>query len=369
MKASDSSATGEDLRSIPVPPQGRSLQAGRTSHRYASLDAMRGLAAFAVVVYHLQRPYAPLAYVAVDFFFVLSGFVIARAYSEKLASGMPLAAFMKARYARLYPLFILGTFYGLVQLLAHWNWSTDSVGDLLASLISTAFMLPSPSFLTRSATDLWPLYPLNGPAWSLFWELLVNLVFALMLFRMRTKYLAIVAAASLGCLLASVALHRSLDLGWEWRSVDGGLARVFFSFVVGMIIFRLQKDRRPVTTYFALLPISLIFALLFLPTYSLKFALFFCIVISPLIVLAGTYLEIPERIQPIGIFLGYLSYPIYMCHRGFTEIYEHFVHSDHMSPWIYIGGFLMLISVISLLSAQLVSIVPRFAFSAKVRTP
>jgi peptidoglycan/LPS O-acetylase OafA/YrhL len=329
---------------------------------------MRGLAAFSVVVYHLQRPYAPLAYVAVDFFFVLSGFVIARAYSENLAGGMPLRAFMKARYARLYPLFLLGTLYGLVQLLAHWKSSNDSVGDLLASLISTLFMLPSPSFLTRSATDLWPLYPLNGPAWSLFWELLVNLVFALVLFRMRTRHLALIAAVSLACLVASVSIHKSLDLGWEWRSVDGGLARVFFSFVVGMIIFRLRKDRRPAATYLALLPIVLIFGLLFLPVYSLKFALFFCIAISPLVVLAGTFLEIPERIQPLGIFLGYLSYPIYMCHRGFTEIYAHFVHSDQMPPPLYIGGFLALITVISFLSAQIVSIVPKLA-PPKMRTP
>jgi peptidoglycan/LPS O-acetylase OafA/YrhL len=363
------STTKEGVRPVAAQPQRRSTPTGRTSHRYASLDAMRGLAAFAVVVYHLQRPHAPLAYVAVDFFFVLSGFVIARAYSEKLAAGMPLAAFMRARYARLYPLFMLGTFYGLVQLLAHWKSSGDTIGDLLASLISSLFMLPSPSFLTRSATDLWPLYPLNGPAWSLFWELLVNLVFALMLFRMKTRYLALFAAVSLGCLIASVVGHGSLDLGWEWRSVDGGLARVFFSFTVGMIIFRVQKDRPPATTYFAILPILLIFGLLFLPTYSLRFALLFCIVISPLIVLAGTLLEIPKKIQPLGIFLGYLSYPIYMCHRGFTEIYAHFVNSDHVPPLVYIGGFLLLISVISLLSAQLVSIVPRFAFPAKMRAP
>ncbi|MDL2406512.1 acyltransferase [Rhizobium calliandrae] len=342
--------------------------ASRTRHRYASLDAMRGLAAFSVVVYHLQRPYAPLAYVAVDFFFVLSGFVIARAYSEKLSGGMPLRAFMKARYARLYPLFLLGTLYGLVQLLAYWKSSNDTVGDLLASLTTTLFMLPSPSFLTRSATDILPLYPLNGPAWSLFWELLVNLAFALVLFRMRTRSLAVIVAVSLAGLVASVSFHRSLDLGWEWRSVDGGLARVFFSFVVGMIICRLRKGRPPVTTYLALLPIVLIFGLLFLPVYSLKFALLSCIVISPLVVLAGTFLEIPERIQPLGIFLGYLSYPIYMCHRGFTEIYAHFVDSDQVPPLLYIGGFLALITVISLLSARIVTLVPKLAPS-KMRTP
>src|ERR1700754_1353157 len=104
---------------------------------------------------------------------------------------------MKARYAQQYPLFLLGTLYGLEQLLAHWKSSNDTVGDLLASLISTPFMLPSPRLLTRSATDLWPLYPLNGPAWSLFWELFINLVFALVLFRLKTRTLIAIAAVSL----------------------------------------------------------------------------------------------------------------------------------------------------------------------------
>lgn len=342
------------------------MPADETRHRYASLDAMRGLAAFAVVVYHLQRPYAPSAYVAVDFFFVLSGFVIARAYGEKLASGMTVLAFMKARYLRLYPLFLIGSFYGLVQLLSHWQSSGASRTDLLASLISTAFMLPSPSFMTRSAADLWPLYPLNGPAWSLFWELLANLIFAFVLFRLRTRSLAAIAAASLIMLLCSVFMHKSLDLGWEWRSVDGGLARVFFSFTIGMIIYRLRSFHgigRTVNSYFAILPIVAVFGLLFLPTDSLKFALPFCILISPIIVFAGTMLEVPLRFQRLCIFLGYLSYPIYMCHRGFTEIYGHLLRNVQISPVAYILLYIALISVIAFLSAQAAAVLMKYMLS------
>lgn len=345
------------------------MMADAPKHRYAALDAMRGLAALAVVVYHLDRPYAPSAYVAVDFFFVLSGFVIARAYGEKLAGGMTVLAFMKARYARLYPLFLIGSVYGLIQLLLYWQGSGVGRADLGASILSTIFMLPSPSFLTRSAGDIWPLYPLNGPAWSLFWELLANLIFALVLFRLKTRSLVAVAAISLAALIASVFFHKSLDLGWEWHSVDGGLSRVLFSFTLGMIIYRLRSNStlgRTANTYAAILPIAAICILLFLPTYSLKYALIFCVLISPLIVLAGTMLELPARLQRIGIFLGYLSYPIYMCHRGFTEIYGHvFREMQQSQPLVYIPLYLVLISIIAFVTAQLATVLVRYASSWK----
>ncbi|MGG6892940.1 MULTISPECIES: acyltransferase family protein [Rhizobium] len=344
------------------------MTADNTRHRYAALDAMRGLAAFAVVVYHLDRPYAPSAYIAVDFFFVLSGFVIARAYGEKLASGMTMLAFMKARYARLYPLFLIGSVFGLVQLLLHWQAAGIGRADLGASILSTVFMLPSPSFLTRSAGDIWPLYPLNGPAWSLFWELLANLVFALVLFRLKTRSLILIAAVSLAMLIGSVFFHKSLDLGWEWRSVDGGFARVFFSFTLGMIIYRLRSRTAPgrtVNSYAALLPIAAICILLFLPTYSLKYALVFCILVSPLVVLAGTMLELPAKLQRLGIFLGYLSYPIYMCHRGFTEIYGHLMRDAQLPHPVYIAIYLVAISIIALISAKLATVLVKYASPGK----
>jgi peptidoglycan/LPS O-acetylase OafA/YrhL len=335
---------------------------------------MRGLAAFAVVVYHLDRPYAPSAYVAVDLFFVLSGFVIARAYGEKLANGMSVSAFMKARYLRLYPLFLLGSLFGIAQLLAHWHSSSVGIADLSTDVATTMLMLPSPTFLTRSATDLWPLYPLNGPAWSLFWELIANVVFAAVLFRLKTRTLVILAALSLAALLGSVAMHRSLDLGWEWRSVDGGLARVFFSFIVGMIIYRIRGTHRigrTASTYFSLVPIAVLCAMLLAPTSSLKFAMICCVFISPLIVLFGTMLEIPERFQSVGIFLGYLSYPIYMCHRGFTEVYSYLLRNAQLPPLAYILLFILLISIISYVAAQTVAALTKLATPPAVpkRTP
>jgi len=112
-------------------------------------------------------------------------------------------------------------------------------------------------------------------------------------------------------------------------------------------------------------PIAAILTLLFLPTYSLKYALVFCILISPLIVLAGTMLELPAKLQKLGIFLGYLSYPIYMCHRGFTEVYGHLMRNVHLPHPIYIGIYLVAISIIALISAKLAEVVVRYAGSSK----
>lgn len=325
-------------------------------HRYAALDAMRGLAAFAVVVYHLDRPYAPTAFVAVDFFFVLSGFVIARAYGNKILGGMTIFGFMTARYRRLYPLFLLGSIYGLGQFLLFWKSNNSGFADLISSLGSTLLMLPSPTFFTRPLDQLLPLYPLNGPAWSLFWELLVNLIFAVALVRLKSRYLIAIATAALAMLIASVFHHRSLDLGWEWKSVDGGLARVLFSFTLGVLIYRMEALTKPRLTYLAFLPILSLCLLLLMPTQSLKFALLFCVLLSPLIVIAGSRLEVPRQLQPICIFLGYLSYPIYMCHRGFTEIYDHLAHHVAMPPLLYIAAYLVVITVISFMSVQAVTL-------------
>lgn len=225
-------------------------------------------------------------------------------------------------------------------------------------------MLPSPSFMTRSAGDIWALYPLNGPAWSLFWELLANLVFALVLFRLKTRSLIVIAAVSLAMLVGSVFIHKSLDLGWEWRSVDGGFARVFFSFTLGMIIYRLRGNAtlgKTVNTYAAILPIAAICILLFLPTYSLKYALIFCVLISPLIVLAGTMLELPAPLQRSGIFLGYLSYPIYMCHRGFTEIYGDVFPQLQSQPLVYIPLYLVFVSIVALIAAKFAPLLVKYA--------
>ena len=144
-----------------------------------SLDALRGIAALGVVVYHFHQYFAPVSaaggYLAVDLFFMLSGVVITRAYGKRFAAGMTTGEFMLIRLIRLYPLYALGTALGLAAAVAslhgnnldHWQGSTLSIAALLA-----VFMIPN---FTGHPNER--LFPLNAPCWSLFLEILVNLLF------------------------------------------------------------------------------------------------------------------------------------------------------------------------------------------------
>ena len=92
-----------------VTPAERANQAG--AHRYVALDSLRGIAALAVAVFHIQArdgfttlPFFRASNQFVDFFFVLSGFVIARAYGDRLAAGFPIRTFLWLRLGRVWPL-------------------------------------------------------------------------------------------------------------------------------------------------------------------------------------------------------------------------------------------------------------------------
>ena len=76
-------------------------------------------------------------------------------------------------------------------------------------------------------------------------------------------------------------------------------------------------------------------------------------------------LELPERLQRLAIFLGYLSYPIYMCHRGFTEIYGHLMRDTHLPQPVYVAIYLVAISIIALISAKLAEILVRYIGASK----
>jgi peptidoglycan/LPS O-acetylase OafA/YrhL len=149
--------------------------------RFHALDAVRGMAALAVLIYHLSgQKIFPGAWVAVDLFFVLSGFVIHHSYQNRLERGMGIGEFMTLRLIRLAPLYWLALMIGAFTFVL--DKPDTGMADLAEMTVRGALWMPRLSDLpwpfnaTPVATEQ-RIFPLNGPSWSLFFELVVNVLF------------------------------------------------------------------------------------------------------------------------------------------------------------------------------------------------
>ncbi|HWI87222.1 MAG TPA: acyltransferase, partial [Sphingomonas sp.] len=241
----------------------------RASHadRYYLLDGMRGIAAILVALMHFSSSFggrhnliAPHAYSAVDFFFALSGLVIARAYERRLRSGMTFRTFLEVRVVRLYPLFLVGLLLGLgkeiVGLAMHRPEALPPVEVAFAVPFNSVML---PDFSGRIAT-------LNGPSWTLTLELLVNIAFALILYRLSVRSLRVGILLSGVVLLAAILSYGTGDIGWRVATFPGGLARISFGFMVGMMVGRTAPDNARPSALSLLLLLPLLALLLRPPT-------------------------------------------------------------------------------------------------------
>ena len=191
----------------------------KATRRFLTLDALRGVGAIAVMGGHagiiLNAYMPPFMYLAVDMFFVLSGFVLAHAYDGKFADGMSVPSFLRARIARLYPVYLIGLVLGLVSV-AFANIHALSPGRALLSFFFGIFALPSPPMGALGA-----LFPLNGPFWSLFFEFWVaNLIFALFWRQLQGRLLWAMILGSASVLAFSWAAFRHPGFRMDLASVS-----------------------------------------------------------------------------------------------------------------------------------------------------
>lgn len=207
---------------------------------------LRGVAALAIVTRHFPWPggepiMLPRDYLAVDLFFVLSGFVIAHAYGDALAGGRGARWFMVQRVVRLAPLYLLATFSGALIVLATMiagEAGAPSPAAWATALGLNLFLLPAPP-VSAALADV--PYAFVGPAWSLLWEMAANLVFALIFLRLTAARLGRLMALGLVLLAVAASTKGSLDAGPYWSSFAGGACRVVWSFFAGVALFRLRE--------------------------------------------------------------------------------------------------------------------------------
>ncbi len=303
------------------------------------LDGLRGTAALLVLFFHLLDgilPYAanPLrhAYLAVDFFFLLSGFVIGYAYDDRLP-GLSVRDFLRARIILLHPLVLLAVVLGA---LCYWFdpfvGSTQHPSGLRMALMLSfgALLLPTPS---SSLPNSWLTHPLNSPCWSLLQEYLANIAYALVGWRLgRKELMAAVGVAALA-LVAAALKHGSLGGGFAWYSFWMAPVRVAFPFAAGLMLHRLRLQVRVPNAYAVL---SLLLVLVFAaPAFqpAAYYQVFCVLVIFPLIMAAGAGAHSAGRLTALCRFSGRLSYPLYLVHFPFTAIFGHWVSATHPPLW------------------------------------
>ncbi|MFC9646730.1 acyltransferase family protein [Streptomyces mirabilis] len=311
---------------------------------YRTLHGIRGVAALCIVALHSPRLFGPVSTflgMAVDLFFALSGFVLAHAYETRLRQGMTPLAFLRQRLVRLYPLYGLGLLLGIVHALLciHYKSPTQdwSWGKLLITLPFSVFMLPAPV--------LEGLYPLNGPMWSIFFELLANLLWVVFWRPLQSAKILVCAVLVCGGLYSYAALMYwgTPALGLTWATFPGGLARVCYSFGAGLLVHRLRHQLRTPSVPPLMLLAALPGMALFSPGPIAQ--LVSVLLVFPLVVLLGARNEPRGGSQGVYDSLGKASYCVYVLHRPLAALLYAFVlqlsghRLEAFAPW---GGLVFL---------------------------
>lgn len=322
---------------------------------YAILDGLRGVAALTVVAFHLleahsggdhTRQIINHGYLAVDFFFMLSGFVIGYAYDDRW-NRMTIASFLKRRIIRLHPMVIMGSVVGaalfyLQDSEAVFPGMTDTPWWQLLLLMAWGFtLLPLPlRWDVRGWTEM---HPLNGPAWSLYFEYIANILYALFIRHLGKRGLSVLVVLS-ACLTMGYALTApSGDMvgGWSltWEQQGIGLIRLAYPFFGGLLLSRvgwLIRVRRRAFWYCALLIVVVLALPRFGGTdhYWMNGLYEACVIlfVFPVIVAMGAGGKITgRRSTTVCKFLGDISYPLYITHYPIIYIYTAWVVNHEAS--------------------------------------
>ena len=322
-----------------------------TKPHYNILDGLRGIAALMVVCFHLFEAFATShldqrinhGYLAVDFFFILSGFVVGYAYDDRWKK-MTVAEFLKRRFIRLHPMVVMGAVIGAVmfyfQGCSVWDVSTVSISMLLVATLLNALLIPAaPGSEIRGLGEM---YPLNGPSWSLFFEYIGNILYAFFIRKLPTRALSVLVLLA-GCGLAAFAIWGPLGdicVGFAMDGVNmtGGSLRLLFAFSAGLLLSRVFK---PIHIKGAFWICSLaVVALLSVPRIGGSEHLWMnglydtvcAVVFFPLLVYLGASGKTTDKITTrVCKFLGDISYPLYMVHYPFIYLYYAWVKNENLT--------------------------------------
>lgn len=288
------------------------------------IDGLRGSAAICVMVTHLHGLFSsgqtlPSAYLAVDMFFMLSGVVLNRLYARDGMLRITALAFFQRRLSRLYPTYLLGFFISVVGFLIAIRAGSHSpysnYRSFFADAVPNAFVLPSPGRLG----DPESLFRTNVPAWSIFFEIAVNIIFAFVVVRSRSALAVLVGSFAL--LVFMVAVHfGGLNVGARWSDLLGGGVRVSYGFFMGVLLDRTRVRwpwRLPVASASAPILIVALFIPNLVGASRIAYDCTVSLVAFPLllsVVLDNEASCPPRPIVWLMSLAGSVSYPLYIVH-------------------------------------------------------
>lgn len=308
---------------------------------YLLLDGLRGVAALIVIWYHVFEGFAFASngsidtlnhgYLAVDFFFILSGFVISYAYDDRWHTTLTLKRFFTRRLIRLHPMLIMGAAIGAVSFFiqgsVQWDGTHIATSCVMLALLCSMFLMPAVSDCPYEVRGNGEMFPLNGPSWSLFFEYLGNILYALILRKFSTKALAllvlILGGAHAWFASCNISHYGNIGVGWTMDTINfwGGMLRMLYPFSLGML---LARTFHPIKIRGAFWICSaLLIALFFVPYINEQHGIHFngiyetlCVTaIFPIIVWMGASGSTTDHhSSAICQFLGNISYPVYIIH-------------------------------------------------------
>lgn len=308
-----------------------------SKRHFLILDALRGVAAIVVVLFHVLEYYSGgdhavqlinHGYLAVDFFFMLSGYVMAHAYDDRWDT-MTLKDFFKRRVIRLHPMIILGMTYGALFFFLGESpifpkIAETSVWTMLLLMVIGFTLIPVPTSMDiRGWTEM---HPLNGPAWSLFFEYIANVLHALILRKLPKLVFSVLVLIAAAALINLAVTHGDVIGGWSLdpAQLQIGFTRLLFPYMAGMLLRRLVKPSSGKSTF--LICSALLVGVLSFPRVGSADAVWqnglydslSIILLFPVIIYVGAIGEVKSRLmEKVCTFLGDISYPLYIIHYPF----------------------------------------------------
>lgn len=346
---------------------------------YELLDGLRGVAALLVLFYHIFEGLSFAAggtpitvinhgYLAVDFFFILSGFVISYAYDDRWGKTMTTGNFFKRRLIRLHPMIIMGVLLGTITFFlqggVQWDGTKVATSAVMLAMLCAMFFIPAVPGVNYEVRGNGEMFPLNGPSWSLFFEYIGNILYALFIHRLSTKALTVLVGL-LGIVLAwfttfNVSGYDMIGVGWTLDTVNffGGALRMLFPFSMGMLLARHFK---PMNVRGAFWICSVILLLLFCVPYVVTenspislnglFEAICILFIFPVLLWIGASGKTTDNFSSrVCKFLGDISYPLYAVHYPIMYLFYAWLIDNKLytieEAWpmalaVYLGNILL----------------------------